>query len=190
MKKLRVGILGATGIVGKELIGVLSRRNFPIETLKLFASSVSEGRVVKTPMGEITLENAGKADYSKLDIAFFAISGEWSKENATAATGAGCIVIDNSSAFRYEKGVPLVIPEINPYAIGDARLIANPNCTTAIAAIPLYQIYKDYGLKKVIISTYQAASGAGSGGMSELKEQRSEERRVGKECRSRWSPYH
>lgn len=170
MKKLRVGILGATGMVGKELIKVLFDRNFPIDKLRLYASSRSEGKKVETPMGEIAIENSENADYSQLDIAFFAISGSWSKENAQKAVDAGCIVIDNSSAFRYEEGIPLIVPEINPEAIGDSKLIANPNCTTAIAAIPLWQIHKKFGLKKVIVSTYQATSGAGNGGMAELEE--------------------
>ncbi|MFH1432557.1 MAG: aspartate-semialdehyde dehydrogenase [archaeon] len=168
MKKMRVGILGATGVVGREIIKVLSLRKFPIESLRLYASERSVGKSLETPMGEICVEDADKADYSELDIAFFAIGGGWPKENAPKAAREGCVVVDNSSTFRYDKDVPLVIPEINPKAIGDAMLIANPNCTTAIAAIPLYQIYKKYGLKKVIISTYQATSGAGNGGMAEL----------------------
>ena len=140
------------------------------------------------PLGEITIENANTADYSQLDIAFFAIGGGWPKENAPKAIKAGCIVIDNSSTFRYDKDVPLVIPEINPQAIGDSKLIANPNCTTAIAAIPLYQIYRNYGLKKVIISTYQATSGAGNEGMAELEK---ETRRVlkGEKAGNKLFPY-
>ncbi len=171
MTQLKVGILGATGMVGKELIKVLFDREFPIESLKLYASKRSVGKKIETPLGKIAVENVDTADYSQLDIAFFAISGEWSKENAQKATKADCIVIDNSSAFRYDEDVPLVIPEINPQAIGDSKLIANPNCTTAIAAIPLYQIYKNYGLKRVIISTYQSVSGAGNRGMDELEEE-------------------
>jgi aspartate-semialdehyde dehydrogenase len=169
MRQLRIGILGATGMVGKELIRVLAERNFPVKRLSLYASSRSEGKEIETKWGTLAIGNAEKCDYSELDIAFFAIGGGWPKENAPKAVNAGCLVIDNSSTFRYEKDVPLVIPEINPDAIGNAKLIANPNCTTAIAAIPLYQIYKNYGLKKVIISTYQATSGAGNGGMEELE---------------------
>lgn len=175
MKKLKVGILGATGMVGKELLKVLFDRNFPIEKLKLYASIRSVGKKIDTPLGEIIVENADEADYSELDIAFFAIGGGWPKENAPKATEAGCVVIDNSSTFRYDDNVPLIIPEINPQAIGDSKLIANPNCTTAIAAIPLWKIYQNYGLKKVIISTYQSTSGAGNGGMEELE---SETRKV------------
>lgn len=171
MKKLNVGILGITGMVGKELLKVIEDRDFPIESLKVYASERSVGKKVNTKFGELTVENADEADFSRLDIAFFAIGGGWPKDNAKKATDAGCIVIDNSSTFRYDDNVPLIIPEINPDAIGDSKLIANPNCTTAIAAIPLYEIFKKYGLSKVIISTYQATSGAGNGGMDELTAQ-------------------
>ena len=168
VKKLRVGILGATGMVGKELLNVLSDRDFPVEKMHVYASSRSEGKEIETKWGTLTIENSEKCDYSQLDIAFFAIGGDWAKENATKATEAGCVVVDNSSAFRYDDNVPLIVPEINPDAIGDSMLIANPNCTTAIAAVPLWVIHQKYGLKKVIISTYQATSGAGNGGMNEL----------------------
>jgi aspartate-semialdehyde dehydrogenase len=113
---------------------------------------------------------ADTADFTEFDLAYFAIGGGWPKQFAPRAVAAGCTVIDNSSTFRYDDSVPLVIPEINPDAIGDSKLIANPNCTTAIAAIPLWHIYNRYGLQKVIISTYQATSGAGNGGMAELEQ--------------------
>lgn len=164
----KIAIMGATGAVGREIIEVLSNRKFPVEELKLYASHRSTGKVIETPFGKITIKDADTADYSELDIAFFAISGSWSKANAKKATDAGCYVVDNSSAYRYDDNVPLVVPEINAHAIGDSKLIANPNCTTAIAAIPLYALHKKYGLKKVIISTYQATSGAGAAGMNEL----------------------
>ena len=169
MKQLRVGIFGATGMVGKELLKVLFDRKFPISELRLYASERSVGKKIETPMGVKTVEFADTANYSQLDMAFFAIGGDWPKENAPKAASKGCVVIDNSSTFRYDDNVPLVIPEINPCAIGDSMLIANPNCTTAIAAIPLWVIYQNYGLKKVMISTYQATSGAGNGGMEELE---------------------
>lgn len=169
MKKIKVGIMGATGVVGQNLLEVLRKREFPLESLRVFASTRSEGKTIETPFGALTVENADGANYSELDMAFFAIGGGWPKENAAKATAAGCAVIDNSSTFRYDPGVPLVIPEINPQAIGNALLIANPNCTTAIAAIPLWVIYQNYGLNKVFISTYQATSGAGDKGMVELE---------------------
>ena len=169
MKKLRVGIMGATGVVGQNLIDVLHKRNFPVDALRLYASERSEGKILATPFGVIAVENADQVDYSQLDMAFFAIGGGWPRENAPKAAAAGCVVVDNSSTFRYDDHVPLVIPEINPQAIGNAPLIANPNCTTAIAAIPLWVIHQNYRLKKVIISTYQATSGAGNQGMAELE---------------------
>jgi aspartate-semialdehyde dehydrogenase len=169
MKKLRVGIMGATGVVGQNLIDVLRKWDFPVDTLRLYASERSVGKVLDTPFGQITVENADQIDYTELDMAFFAIGGGWPKENAPKATQAGCVVVDNSSTFRYDNNVPLIIPEINPDQIGDALLIANPNCTTAIAAIPLWVIHQNYRLKKVIISTYQATSGAGNHGMAELE---------------------
>ncbi|MDD4333364.1 MAG: aspartate-semialdehyde dehydrogenase [Patescibacteria group bacterium] len=169
MKKIRVGIFGATGMVGQELLKVLEKRNFPIAFLRLYASERSVGRELETFLGKIIVENADNADYTELDLAFYAIGGGWPEENAPKAIKAGCVVIDNSSTFRYDEEVPLIIPEVNPEAIGNSLLIANPNCTTAIAAIPLWEIYKKYGLKKVIISTYQAASGAGAEAMKELE---------------------
>ncbi len=169
--KLRVGIFGATGMVGKELLKVLFDRAFPIEQLRLYASERSVGKQIETPKGVITVENADTANFSELDMAYFAIGGGWPKQYAPKAVDAGCVVIDNSSTFRYVDEVPLVIPEINPDAAAGAKLIANPNCTTAIAAIPLWQIYKNFGLKKAIISTYQATSGAGNGGMEELEQE-------------------
>ncbi|MBD3309611.1 aspartate-semialdehyde dehydrogenase [Candidatus Woesearchaeota archaeon] len=169
MKKLKVGVLGATGMVGREVLNVLDKRDFPIETLRVYASERSAGKELETRWGTLVIENADRCDYSELDIAFFCIGSSWSKENWPKAKGSGCIVIDNSSAFRYEDDVPLVIPEINPGAIANSDLIANPNCTTAIAAIPLFTLHKRWGLKKVIISTYQATSGAGNRGMAELE---------------------
>ncbi len=168
-KNLKIGIFGATGVVGQEIQKVLLDRKFAYETIPLFASVRSAGKEFDSPFGKIILENANKADFSTIDLAFFAIGGGWPKEFASKATEAGCVVIDNSSTFRYNDNVPLVIPEINPQAIGDSKLIANPNCTTAIAAVPLWVIHQNYGLKKVIISTYQATSGAGGPAMKELE---------------------
>jgi len=167
---LRVAIFGATGMVGRELIKVLHARAFPFATLRVFASERSAGKQLETPWGVKTIELADTADFSEFDLAFFAIGGGWPRQFAPRAVEAGCTVIDNSSTFRYDDSVPLVIPEINPGAIGDSKLIANPNCTTAIAAIPLWHLYRQYGLQKVIISTYQATSGAGNGGMAELEQ--------------------
>jgi len=168
---LRLAIFGATGMVGRELIKVLHKREFPFESLRVFASERSAGKQLETPWGVKTIELADTADFSEFDLAYFAIGGGWPKKFAPLAMQAGCTVIDNSSTFRYDDSIPLVIPEINADAIGDSKLIANPNCTTAIAAIPLWHLHTRYGLQKVIISTYQATSGAGNGGMAELEQE-------------------
>ncbi len=169
-KKYNVGILGATGVVGNELISVLHDRNFPVSELSLFASDRSAGKTINTWIGDIDVQNANAIDYSEYDFVFNAIGGDWPKENLPRAKGTDCIIIDNSSTFRYDPAIPLIIPEINGNQIGNSKLIANPNCTTAIVAIPLHYIDTNYGLKKVIISTYQAASGAGNNAMEELLE--------------------
>ncbi|MDD2716663.1 MAG: aspartate-semialdehyde dehydrogenase [Candidatus Wallbacteria bacterium] len=165
---LTIGIFGVTGAVGQELLSVIERKSFPVRNLRVFASTRSAGKKIDTYLGKVIVEDAGTADFTGLDLAFFAIGGGWPRENAPKATAAGCYVIDNSSTFRYDKNVPLIIPQVNPEAIGKSKLIANPNCTTAIAIIPIYHVYKKFGIRKAIFSTYQAASGAGTEGITEL----------------------
>ena len=167
-KNLHIGIVGATGAVGGELMNVLQRRNFPVGELTLFASERSAGKSVATPFGPKTIALFSIADAQQCDLVFLAVSGDFARKNAPALAEKA-IVIDNSSAFRLQDDVPLVIPEINGGAAKGAKLIANPNCTTAIAAVALWPLHKAFGLKKVIVSTYQAASGAGQPGMEELK---------------------
>lgn len=167
----QIAVMGATGMVGKEVLEVLHTKGFNGKTIRIFASERSAGKTQQTPFGEKTIEHADNINYSDFDIAFFAIGGSWPKENAPRAMNAGCTVIDNSSAFRYDDSVPLIIPEINPEDLGNSKLIANPNCTTAIAAIPLWHIHQHYGIVRAIFSTYQATSGAGNEGMSELQKQ-------------------
>lgn len=166
MKK--IGIVGATGAVGEEIIEVLYTRNFLISELHLFASERSAGKTKSTSFGDIMLEAFSLEEASKLDIVFFAVSGDFAKENALRLTEKGVVVIDNSSAFRYNPEIPLIVPSINGHLVKGSKLISNPNCTTAILGMPLYPIYKEFGLKKVIVSTYQATSGAGAEGMAEL----------------------
>ncbi len=168
-QNLNVAIMGATGVVGQNLIETLHARQFPFNSLRLFASERSAGKQLDTPGGSLTVEHVDDVNYTELDLAFFAIGGGWPRQEAPKATAAGCTVIDNSSTFRYDDDVPLSIPELTPHMIGHSRLIANPNCTTAIAAIPLWVLHQHYGLQRVIISTYQAASGAGNNGMTELE---------------------
>jgi aspartate-semialdehyde dehydrogenase len=169
---MRFVIIGATGIVGQEMIRCLEKNKVKVDKLKLAASSLSRGKKIKTAFGNIAVEEISEKIFKETDIAFFAAGSDISLLWAKKAVRCGCTVIDNSSAYRYEKSVPLGIPEINPEdIICHSGIIANPNCTTAIAAIPLWIIEKNYGLKKVFISTYQAASGAGRKAMAELDEQ-------------------
>lgn len=165
-------IVGATGAVGKELIRCLDELKFPIRKLWLVASERSAGRKVETPWGEIELEVISEEVFEDSDIAIFSAGSDISKEWRERVVNADCLLIDNSSAFRYEEDVPLVVPEINAEAARAHKgVIANPNCTTAIAAVALWPLHQEFGLKKVIVSTYQATSGAGAEGMQELIDQ-------------------
>ncbi|WP_338664044.1 aspartate-semialdehyde dehydrogenase [Pararoseomonas sp. SCSIO 73927] len=166
---MRVGVFGATGAVGKELVQVLGDRGYPVTELRLFASTRSAGTRIPTPFGEKTIEVYDPASPPRLDLALLAVSGDWSKAHAKELVAAGALVVDNSSAFRLDEDVPLVVPEVNAGAAKGARLIANPNCTTAILAVALAPLHAAFGVKRVIVSTYQAASGAGAEGMEELE---------------------
>ena len=166
---MRVGVIGATGAVGKELVEVLHKRRFPVTELRLFASTRSAGTQQKTPFGAVTIEEYSLEAARSLDLALLAVSGDFAKAHARALAAAGVAVVDNSSALRLEDDVPLVVPEVNAGAIGGGRLIANPNCTTAILVVALEPLRQAFGLRRVIVSTYQAASGAGAEGMAELE---------------------
>lgn len=168
---MRVGVIGATGAVGKELVEVLGKRRFPVTTLKLFASARSAGTRQQTPWGEVAIEEFTPAAAKGLDLALLAVSGDFAKAHARALAAEGVAVVDNSSALRLEPDVPLVVPEVNAAAIGGHKLIANPNCTTAILVVALEPLRQAFGLKRVIVSTYQAASGAGAEGMAELEQE-------------------
>lgn len=172
-----VGICGATGAVGLEIIDVLAARKFPVKKLVLFASSRSAGKVVSTPFGDVKIDLFSVTKAAKLDYVFLAVSGDFSLQFAEELARApnGPVVIDNSSAFRYHPEVPLVIPEINGNVLlakddkPAPKLIANPNCTTAVAVMALWPLHCEFQIKKAIVSTYQAASGAGVEGMEELR---------------------
>ncbi|MCK9225444.1 MAG: aspartate-semialdehyde dehydrogenase [Candidatus Muirbacterium halophilum] len=164
----KIGIYGATGKVGSELLKIIHIRKFPYSKIRLFASQKSSGKKLIEDKKEFIIETFYKDSFKEIDIAFFCVSGKWSIQNRQFAEESGCIVIDNSSAFRLFENTPLIVPEINIDSIKKSRFISNPNCTTLIAAIPLWVLHKKYKLKKVIISTYQAASGAGKEGMDEL----------------------
>ena len=167
-----VVIVGATGAVGVEMINCLKALNFPVGKLRLVASEKSVGRVIKTPFGDVACEEISEKVFEESDIALFSAGSAISKEWRERVVKAGCLMVDNSSAFRYEADVPLVIPAVNAEAARkNPGVIANPNCTTAIAAMALWPLYKEFGLKKVIVSTYQATSGAGAKGMKELVDQ-------------------
>ena len=170
----KIGIVGPTGAVGKEIINCLYSelgvKNSKLTDIKLFSSKRSAGKFIDTPFGKRKVELFDVKEARKCDVNFLAVSGDFSKKYAKALSYGhdGSIVIDNSSAFRYDDDVPLVIPEINGNKIKNKKLISNPNCTTAIALIALYPILLKYGIKKLIMSTYQASSGAGYKGMEEL----------------------
>lgn len=171
MKTYNIGIVGATGAVGKEMVLCLHDRKFPLNTLRLFASQRSAGKRVDTPYGEKEIELFSPEKAAQCDIVLMAVSGSFSQEFAPQIAEKGAIVIDNSSAFRYNDDIPLVVPEVNADMAKGAKLIANPNCTTAILAVALWPLHKSYGVKKCIVSTYQATSGAGQEAMDELEEQ-------------------
>jgi aspartate-semialdehyde dehydrogenase len=168
---MRVGVIGATGAVGKELVEVLGKRRFPVTELKLFASARSAGLKQPTPWGEVAIEEFSMDAARGLDLALLAVSGDFAKAHARKLAAEGVAVVDNSSALRLEDDVPLVVPEVNADAIGGHKLIANPNCTTAILVVALEPLRRAFGLKRVIVSTYQAASGAGAEGMAELEQE-------------------
>jgi aspartate-semialdehyde dehydrogenase len=167
---MHVGIVGATGQVGGVVLTLLAERNFPVDSLRLFASARSAGKTIEWQGTDITIEEAVTADYRGLDIVIFSAGASTSRELAPRIAAAGCLVIDNSSAWRMDPAVPLVVPEANADALRDIPkgIIANPNCTT-MAAIPVLKPLADEaGLEALVISTYQAVSGAGLSGVDEL----------------------
>lgn len=167
-----VGILGATGAVGQELIRLLHERNFPMAELRLLSSSRSAGKTQTYGDKTWTIREATPESFEGLDVCIFSAGASQSKIFAPEAVKRGCIVIDNSSAFRMESDVPLVVPEINPEAtFAHKGIIANPNCSTIITLMGLYPLHKAFGLKSLIASTYQAVSGSGAGGIIELEQQ-------------------
>ena len=167
-----VAIVGATGAVGAELIQLLEQREFPLRGLKLLASPKSAGKKLKFKGEEIAVEPLSKDSFKSIDIALFSAGAGTSREYAAPAVNAGSVVIDNSSAFRMESDVPLVVPEINPADIQKHRgIIANPNCTTIIALMALFPLHKAFRVKRVIASSYQAVSGAGAKAIHELETQ-------------------
>ncbi|MGL6015371.1 MAG: aspartate-semialdehyde dehydrogenase [Selenomonadaceae bacterium] len=171
MKKYNVAILGATGAVGQEFLDLIEERKFPFGELRLLASKRSAGKIISFMGKDYTVEEATEDSFAGIDIALFA-GGAASKTFAPAAVKAGAVVIDNSSAFRMDPEVPLVVPEVNPEAISSHKgIIANPNCSTIIMVMALKPIYDKVKIKRVVVSTYQAVSGGGKEAMAELEEQ-------------------
>ena len=168
-----IAIAGATGAVGAEMLKCLEERNFPVGKLTLLASARSAGRKLIFRGEEIEVQELGHNSFEGVDIALFSAGGSLSEEFAPSAAAAGAIVIDNSSAYRMDPEVPLIVPEINPKAATNPPkgIIANPNCTTIITLMGLFPLHQKFGLKAIIASSYQAVSGSGQAGITELEDQ-------------------
>src|SRR3954467_15683826 len=181
MNAKNIAIVGATGAVGVEILRVMERRNFPVASLKLLASKRSVGKTLEFKGKPHAVEELTAGSFKGVDIAFFSAGATRSREFVPAAKAAGAVVIDNSSAFRMDPNTPLVVPEVNP---GDLRkhkgVIANPNCTAAILAVAVWPIHQAVGIRRIVVSTYQSASGAGAAAMQELEDQ-TREHAAGKE---------
>ena len=172
MKQYLLAVAGALGAVGHEMLCALEERNFPIRELRLLDVGENVGKDVLFRGKTVTVEESRPEAFEGVDIALFAVGDGVSRMLAPEAVKRGCLVIDNSSAWRMDEGTPLVVPEVNPEALRHHHgIIANPNCSTIIAMVPLKQLYDAVGIKRIIASTYQAVSGAGIAGIGELKEQ-------------------
>jgi aspartate-semialdehyde dehydrogenase len=172
MKGYHVAIIGATGAVGQELLHVLERRNFPVADVRPIGSARSAGKSIRFRDESIRVQELGSESFDKIDIAFFSAGGEVSRKYVPLACQADAIAIDNSSVFRMDPHVPLVIPEINADDVRQHRgLIANPNCTTAVALMALYPLHRVFGVRRIFAASYQAVSGSGTRAIEELKRQ-------------------
>ncbi len=171
-KSYRIAIVGATGAVGAELIDVLRRRAFPVKHLRLLASARSAGRSMPGPTENVQVEELKEDSFRDVDLAFFSAGGDISRKFVPLAREAGAVVIDNSSVFRMDPEVPLVLPEINGTDVAWHRgVIANPNCTTAVTLMALHPLHLAFGLRRIFASSYQAVSGTGARAIAELKQQ-------------------
>lgn len=172
MKRFNVAILGATGVVGREMLKVLEERDFPIATLKPLASARSEGRRLPFRGGEIVVEEASERSFEGMDIVLGAAEADLAKKMAPAIVKAGAVFVDNSSAFRLTDGVPLIVPEINPDDIEQHHgIISNPNCSTIITLTAVSALNRLSPIRTMVAATYQAVSGAGATGLAELEDQ-------------------
>ena len=169
-----VAILGATGAVGEALVEILEERQFPVSELHLLASERSAGKRIQFKGKHLKVENVEEFDFARADIGLFSAGGSVSARYAPRAAEAGCIVIDNTSEFRYEEDIPLIVPEVNAHRLGDYKnrnIIANPNCSTIQMMLALKPIHDEAEIQRVNVATYQAVSGAGAGGVRELAAQ-------------------
>ncbi len=169
---VNVAIAGATGAVGQELLLILAERKFPVKNLRLLASARSAGKTMTFAGQTLTVEEMTHDSFKDVRIAFFSAGGALSREFAPSAVKAGAVVIDNTSAFRMKDGIPLVVPEVNPEQIHKHNgLIANPNCSTIIMNVPVWPLHQANRVRRIIVSTYQAVSGAGAQGLHDLEQQ-------------------
>src|ERR1700674_2711249 len=173
-KGFRVAVVGATGLVGETMISVLEERKFPVSQLYALASNRSLGQSVRLAAQQLAVEELAGFDFSRADIGLFSAGSEISAEYAPKAAAAGCTVIDNTSQFRYQDDIPLLVPEVNAHAIGRYRtrgIIANPNCSTIQMLVALKPIYDAVGIERINVATYQSVSGAGKEAVEELATQ-------------------
>jgi len=173
-EKLNVAVVGATGMVGETMLEILSERNFPVGNIYALASENSAGKNVSFGRRQLTCETLEGHDFSGTDIALFSAGGSISAEHAPRAAAAGCVVIDNTSHFRMDEDIPLVVPEVNPGALAnyaERNIIANPNCSTIQMVVALKPIYDDVGIERINVATYQAVSGAGRASVERLAQQ-------------------
>ena len=173
-KRFNVAIAGATGAVGNQMIACLKEMNFPVKSLKLLASRRSVGKQLDYKGNKIPVEELTENSFQGIDIAIFSAGGGTSKIFAPYAAKDGCVVVDNSSAWRMDPEVPLVVPEVNPHAIAkytNKGIIANPNCSTIQMVVPLHPLHRTFGIKRIVVSTYQAVSGTGKKAVDELDSQ-------------------
>jgi len=173
-KKLNIAVAGATGAVGNQMLTCLEERNFPVKSVKLLASGRSAGKQLRFKGNPVKVEELTEESFKGMDIALFSAGGGTSEKFAPYAAKDGCVVVDNSSAWRMDADVPLVVPEVNPHAVAGYTkkgIIANPNCSTIQMVITLYPLHKEYKIKRIVVSTYQAVSGTGKKAVDELSDQ-------------------
>ena len=177
-----VAVAGATGAVGEEMLKILAQRDFPVKNLRMFASERSEGKIVEFEGEKLRVENLGTSSFQNIDIALFSAGASISRERSPQFARHGAVVVDNSSAFRMDKDVPLIVPEVNPHAVENHKgIIANPNCSTIQLVVAINPIHQRAKIKRMVIATFQAVSGTGREAIVELKRQ-AEDYLKGKNC--------